>query len=721
WGEAAAGTDYGWVRDVGSAVWDFGVGAVEGVGAAVGAHSSQGWFAQSWGDSLKEYHWGNLTSAASLVGMYDAESDSLGWAGLSSAGEAWKDLAHSVVPWEEWGERPGYVIGTALLNIGATVGGAVLTATGVGAVVGVPLMAWRGAAILDGMGSSNRGGGGVDLPDISDIPTYGGNGAPVVNIDTSGFSPTQAAQVTASLDRLNTTSSGSGSSGESGSGGGRPVSARQHTEPTGGDLNRADRVSQNTSNREGDSGDGSRKNDTEKPPNWASGSGDSVDIRPNRSGSEPEPALVSSRNDGDVLTESKKAPAPASVRANATDIDAPGSGSRSGNEIADVTRGDRGADVQDNKNNAQNQNEENPPSQKENPDREPHVQREDGQGSHDGDTGETKKAGGNQEISEQNNDRGKGQGSDNSANESSGGEGFNRPNDTPNVSQALGDPNLDRSGIGENDGWGDKIIPDPTPDSLEKLRNGRVLGTLTGNLGRDAFGRIDSVDGRPLKDWQADMTKNRGEEIRKYVEAFREANIDNKKIYGPAMFGKSGGQVTSIVIDRVSGSVFEGINGGKKSTIPESALTQLIGDRVEAMRDPGQGYRIYSSPGSDPRFHEFPFDDHPLRHAEVKAANKAAELRADLKMEDLMGDNRFSMKDEAKGQTPAIAPCCANCTHILGGMETPRVGKNTRTPFDPTNQRIDQDAGSMRWEERYSTEQAQIELSYRKSQESKGR
>ncbi|PWV44232.1 hypothetical protein BDW27_1331, partial [Nocardiopsis sp. L17-MgMaSL7] len=32
WGEAAAGTDYGWVRDVGSAVWDFGVGAVEGVG-----------------------------------------------------------------------------------------------------------------------------------------------------------------------------------------------------------------------------------------------------------------------------------------------------------------------------------------------------------------------------------------------------------------------------------------------------------------------------------------------------------------------------------------------------------------------------------------------------------------------------------------------------------------------------------------------------------------
>ncbi|MBQ1084033.1 hypothetical protein, partial [Nocardiopsis sp. B62] len=80
----------------------------------------------------------------------------------------------------------------------------------------------------------------------------------------------------------------------------------------------------------------SRKNDTEKPPNWTSDSGDSVDIKPNRSGSEPEPALVPSRNDGDVLTESKKTPAPAPVRGNATDIDAPGSGNRSGNEIANA-------------------------------------------------------------------------------------------------------------------------------------------------------------------------------------------------------------------------------------------------------------------------------------------------------------------------------------------------------------------------------------------------
>ncbi|NYH53303.1 hypothetical protein HNR06_002892 [Nocardiopsis arvandica] len=58
--------------------------------------------------------------------MYDSENDSWGWSGWDNVGNAWKDAAHAVVPWEEWGDRPGYVIGTALLNIGATVGGAVI-------------------------------------------------------------------------------------------------------------------------------------------------------------------------------------------------------------------------------------------------------------------------------------------------------------------------------------------------------------------------------------------------------------------------------------------------------------------------------------------------------------------------------------------------------------------------------------------------------------------
>ncbi|WP_157091032.1 hypothetical protein [Nocardiopsis listeri] len=211
WGHESAQTDHGWWVDAGHAVWDFGVDAVEGVGAMVGAHSSQGWFEASWGDALKEYHWDNLTSAASLVGMYDAESDSLGWNGGEGVGQAWKDLAHSVVPWEEWGDRPGYVIGTAALNVIGLVGGAALTATGVGAVVGVPLMAWRGMSIVDGMGGSGSGGSGggadIDLPDVSHVPQFGGSGSPLINLagralDTTGFGPARMADVQASIDRL---------------------------------------------------------------------------------------------------------------------------------------------------------------------------------------------------------------------------------------------------------------------------------------------------------------------------------------------------------------------------------------------------------------------------------------------------------------------------------------------------------------------------------------
>jgi hypothetical protein len=162
-------TDHGWWVDAGAAVGDFFVGIAEDVGGITGMYSSEGWFEMSWGDAMWEYHEGNLQSLASLAGMYDSESDSWGWSGWDTVGNAWKDAAHAVVPWEEWSERPGYVIGTALLNIGATVGGAVLTATGVGAVVGVPLMAWRGSAMLNRMGGDGPSVPDVDVPDMSRI------------------------------------------------------------------------------------------------------------------------------------------------------------------------------------------------------------------------------------------------------------------------------------------------------------------------------------------------------------------------------------------------------------------------------------------------------------------------------------------------------------------------------------------------------------------------
>ena len=257
WDIGPSGTDLPWWGDAGAAVWDFGVGAVEGTGAMLGMHSSEGWFNASWGDALYEYHEDNIQSALGLVGLYDAESDSYGLAGWDSVGSAWKELAHSVVPWEEWGDRPGYVIGTALLNIGATVGGAVLTATGVGATVGVPLMAWRGMAILDGMGPG-RGGSGGDGVDLPNGQHFGGPDAPVVQIDantfdTGDFSPGQLADMQRSLNQLQDPRSGGGGGG-SGSRPTRPTTPVAHDPSTG-------RSPQGDADRSGFTGDRDNRND----------------------------------------------------------------------------------------------------------------------------------------------------------------------------------------------------------------------------------------------------------------------------------------------------------------------------------------------------------------------------------------------------------------------------------------------------------------------------
>jgi hypothetical protein len=224
-------TDHGWWVDASHAVGDFAVGIAQDVGGLTGMYSSEGWFQMSWGDAMWEYHEGNLQSLASLAGMYDSENDSWGWSGWDTVGNAWKDAAHAVVPWEEWGERPGYVIGTALLNIGATVGGAVLTATGVGAVVGVPLMAWRGSAMLNRMGGDGPSVPDVNVPDMSRInlglPRFGNVALADLDIDLGqlregSFSSSQLSQMQNLLSRFTGGGllGGGGDTGGSGNGSG---------------------------------------------------------------------------------------------------------------------------------------------------------------------------------------------------------------------------------------------------------------------------------------------------------------------------------------------------------------------------------------------------------------------------------------------------------------------------------------------------------------------
>lgn len=206
-------TDHAWFVDVGHSVSDFAVGAVEDLGGRFGAHSSEGWFEMNMGDALVEYHGTNLTNLGAMAGLYDPATGEWGEVGWETFGNTWTEVAHSVVPWREWDDRPGYVIGTAALNIGSVVAGVALTATGLGAVVGVPLLLWRGSAMINkvdlpDMADADGAGNGVDADPRFNLPYFGGLGSTPAGFhldlpDLRGsLSPSETAELQGALDRL---------------------------------------------------------------------------------------------------------------------------------------------------------------------------------------------------------------------------------------------------------------------------------------------------------------------------------------------------------------------------------------------------------------------------------------------------------------------------------------------------------------------------------------
>ncbi|MFC3521651.1 DNA/RNA non-specific endonuclease [Streptomonospora nanhaiensis] len=131
--------------DVGSALVDLTWGSLKDTLGMSGFHDGQGdWTinpATRW-ENAKAYWGDSLAGIAMLAGYHDGEFS------LSTARTAWTEVGHSMVPWREWDDRPGYVITQGLVNVGSIVGGAIATATGAGAVVGVPLLAWRGTRVV---------------------------------------------------------------------------------------------------------------------------------------------------------------------------------------------------------------------------------------------------------------------------------------------------------------------------------------------------------------------------------------------------------------------------------------------------------------------------------------------------------------------------------------------------------------------------------------------
>ncbi|WP_108999556.1 YwqJ-related putative deaminase [Streptomyces rishiriensis] len=178
--------------------------------------------------------------------------------------------------------------------------------------------------------------------------------------------------------------------------------------------------------------------------------------------------------------------------------------------------------------------------------------------------------------------------------------------------------------------------PGPGDKVLAQLPEARVSRTN---------GLITHVDGRSVSDYLDQLSRERG-------AAYREAK--EAKTFPR----KQTGACVGSVIDLRTGEIIEGINGTKRDLIPLNELHPTLAARYEA---------IQASP-----LHV----DHPLGHAEVKAANALLWERTRSGLPDgegALAEMRASvefpfMSDKATGAAGKSAPFCANCNHMLQGV-----------------------------------------------------
>ncbi|MGC3000174.1 hypothetical protein ACPF8X_17860 [Streptomyces sp. G35A] len=179
-------------------------------------------------------------------------------------------------------------------------------------------------------------------------------------------------------------------------------------------------------------------------------------------------------------------------------------------------------------------------------------------------------------------------------------------------------------------GPGDKVLA-----RLPEARVTRVNGLIT------------HVDGRSVSDYLDQLSRERGAAYR----AAKEAGTFPRKQTGACV---------GSVIDLRTGEIIEGINGKPDDVIPPDRLHPTLAARYEAIR---------SSP---------PHKDHPLGHAEVKAANALLWERTKNGLpdgEDALVEMRASVEfpylsDKTTGAPGRAAPFCANCNHMLQGVPT---------------------------------------------------
>jgi hypothetical protein len=225
--------DHPWYVDA----WDGGADLVTGFAQDLGGltgvwHDGQwawSYFEQDGRDNFSAYMGENLEGLSLLTGFYDPSKPEGEQWGVESVDEWWGNFApvayqvgQGIVPTDEWDDRAGYVITQGVINVGSIVGGVVLSATGLGAVVGVPLVlsrlqtGFRAINVLGSDSSAVPGNADGDLsgtPDLDRVDIGGSSSSPDGTPATAadGMMPDSSTfdEVNSSLGQLHENNNGS--------------------------------------------------------------------------------------------------------------------------------------------------------------------------------------------------------------------------------------------------------------------------------------------------------------------------------------------------------------------------------------------------------------------------------------------------------------------------------------------------------------------------------
>jgi hypothetical protein len=199
----------------------------------------------------------------------------------------------------------------------------------------------------------------------------------------------------------------------------------------------------------------------------------------------------------------------------------------------------------------------------------------------------------------------------------------------------------DRPADGDTTPTASDLVAELSSPDLNPIAPGNrplgVLGDPDGRPGelltRDADDLISHVGGRPIAEFTRELTEQRADHYRE-----RRNNPYARNDIG---------EVVSVVVDRRTGRIHEATN--EQPDVEISDPHRLLKERIEHRKQ-------------DPANHAL-----PTNHAEVKAINELLRARNDPNLDstvlaDFLVDNYFPFKKA--GLDPA--PCCTNCTQIIG-------------------------------------------------------